>query len=246
MSDGAPRRFILALEGPSDLPRVQSLVDHFLEKHAGGATPLNELRRFEGIEGEPYVKISTIPVLARARKLQNRYSSGGPKKGDGGTLRTLWQVLHKDRRLASDVVILWVRDDDGYSERRAEAEDGRASLPDPARIRLGIASECGEAWVIAGFRPMTPEAKAKLAEWRKKLGFAPHMEPHRLSHEENAPKSAKRVHEDLFERDQEQQTAALLLAAEAGDQASSSCGLAAFCEEIEEHLSSTRGDQRGH
>lgn len=236
MSVGLPRRFILALEGPSDERRVHALVDHLLKKRGNNTMPFEDQRRFEGIEGDPYIKIAKIPELARARGLDVRYSSGGPKKGDGGTLRSLWQVLKKDRLLGPDVVVIWVRDDDGHPERRSEAMACRESL-NTTSIRIGIASECGEAWVIAGFRPVTPTAKVKTAEWRKKLGFAPHEEPHRLSHKEGVPKSAKEVHEDLFERDQEQQMQALLDAADARNGASKSCGLTAFCEEIDKCLS---------
>jgi hypothetical protein len=235
MSAAVPRRFILELEGPSDLPRVKAIVDHLFVEREGNDIPLDDLRRFEGIGSDPYIPIHSIPQLAKERGLDRRYSPVGPKRGDGGTVRRLWQVLVRDKLVAPGVVVVWVRDDDGCPERRDEANDARESLGDQAKaIRLGIASECGEAWALAGFEPVTREDHAKVAAWRKVLGYQPHHKPHLLSHKEQDPRGAKAVHEDVFAGDGEAELAALQRAVSGGDPngAAESCGLSAFCGEI--------------
>lgn len=237
MSSGAPWRIFLAAEGPSDPPRIRTLVDHFLQKHAGRTESVGDLRSFQGLdgggyEGLPYIPIKTIPELARARGLDRRYSPGGPRKGDGGTLRKLYQVLQKEKLLGPRSVVLWARDDDGDPSRREDAKEARDSLPATTPLLLAIATECGEAWVIAGWKP-TP---VKLTTWRRTLGFSPQTQPWLLSHKESVPKSAKAVLGDIFDGD-EQQEAALTSAAESDSEASRESGLHAFCEEIKQWLS---------
>ncbi|HSN98154.1 MAG TPA: hypothetical protein VLS89_07645 [Candidatus Nanopelagicales bacterium] len=102
-------------------------------------------------------------------------------------------------------------------------------------LLLAIASECGEAWVIAGWRSATQADRDKLQKWRQKLGFAPHVEPWRLSHKENVPRSAKEVLSELFGGIDEQETA-LKLAADSDDEARTMTGLRDFCVEIEAWL----------
>jgi hypothetical protein len=89
---------------------------------------------------------NTAPILARESGLDRRYA-----RGDGDTIRKLFQVLKKRRLLGPDSVIVWARDDDGDPERRTHATDARDALPSDPPILLAIASECGEAWVIAGW-----------------------------------------------------------------------------------------------
>jgi hypothetical protein len=236
MISGSPWRIILVAEGPSDFRRIGVLVDHFLRKHTDGAASPEELRKLEGLNGDPYVPLHRIPELVRERGLDRRYSPGGPKKGDGGTLRKLYQVLQKDKLLSPRTVILWARDDDGDKARREDAGEARRSLPDSAPLLLAIATECGEAWVIAGWNASTTSDQAKLAAWRRKLGFEPQAHPDRLSHKENVPKSAKAIVDDIFNGDPEQEARALISAADSDSQASRDCGLHAFCEEARSWL----------
>lgn len=238
MSSGPRWRIILVAEGPSDFQRIRVLLDHFLQKHLGATASLEQLRQYEGLNGEPYIKIKDIPKLAKARSLDRRYSPDGPNKGDGGTLRKLYQVLQKEKLLTPGNVILWARDDDGDKARRANAGEAREVLPKSTPLLFAIASECGEAWVIAGWQSATRRDEGKRNEWRRELGFDPHGEPERLSHKENVPKSAKAIIEDLFEGDEEEEAKALIFAAESDTAASVACGLRAFCEEVETWLRS--------
>jgi hypothetical protein len=234
MSAGTPLRIILAAEGTSDILRIRALIDHLLQKHVNGTARLDDLRQFEGLDREEYIQIKKIPELARARGFSRRYA-----KGDGDTLRKLYQVLQKEKLLSQQTVILWARDDDGHHERRHDAEAARKALPSSPPLLLAIASECGEAWIIAGFAPTTSDDKAKLEKLRQALGFWPHKQPECLSHKENVPKSAKTVLRHLFEGDKEREENALISAAKSDDQASIACGLRAFREEVVAWLGDT-------
>jgi len=234
MSDGVVWRIFLAAEGPSDVRRIQALIDHFLQVCAEGPAAVSDLRRFEGLDGASYIPIKTIPKLAKDRGLDRRYSSEGLKHGDAGTLRRLYQVLQKDKLLGPGSVIVWVRDDDGNpdaaSTRQDQAIAARDSLPSSTPLLLAIATECGEAWVIAGWNPSANDPTLK--RWRRKLGFSPHERSWELSHKAHAPKSAKAVLEDVFGGEAEEEAAALISAAKSKSQASQLSGLQAFCEEV--------------
>lgn len=219
-------RIILAAEGPSDVRRVRALLAHLL----GPSIP------FEHVEGKEFITLKDIPRLVRSRGLDQRYSSNDGCQRDGVTLRKLIQVLKKDKLLGSGCMIVWARDDDGDSARRGDAEHARGKLQADAQIILAIASECGEAWVIAGFEPGSPEEEEKLRAWRKKLGFSPHREPHLLSHKENVPKSAKGVLYDLLEGDREREERALIAAVEGEDEVIEGCGLLAFRDDVRSKL----------
>ena len=216
-------RVILAAEGNSDHRRIEQLLEHLLPQGTAAPSPMV---RIEGLNGEPYIMIKNIPILARERNLGLRYSPAGSKKGDGGTLRALYQVLQKEKLLGPKTVVIWARDDDGHGEtRRADVSGARESLPDTTPIILAIASECGEAWVIAGWRPETPADEEKLRKLRQSLGFEPHVYPERLSHKDNAPRSAKAVIVELFAGDREKEASALGVAANSSHRASEACGL---------------------
>ncbi len=237
MSAEEPWRIILAAEGPSDLRRIEQLIDHLLLPASPGSSEgtadLDRLWRFEGLDGAPYITVTSIPRLAEKRGLKLRSSPDGPRKGDGGTIRALYQILQKERLLGPRTVIIWARDDDGNREKREHACQARESLPTTTPILLAIASECGEAWVIAGWQPETKADDEKLRKWRQKLGFEPHRYPERLAHEKDAPKSAKAVLADLLDNDHEKEASALLSAVNSDRGASEACGLLAFRREVE-------------
>ena len=132
----------------------------------------------------------------------------------------------KEKLLGPKTVVIWARDDDGHGEtRRADVSGARESLPDTTPIIFAIASECGEAWVIAGWRPETPADEEKLRKLRPSPGFEPHVYPERLSHKDNAPRSAKAVIVELFAGDREKEASAPGVAANSSHRASEACGL---------------------
>ena len=191
--------------------------------------------RFELFQGAPYVSIRAIPKLVRDLGLDRRYTSEGPNKGDGGTLRKLFQVLRAKGLLGPDLVVIWGRDDDGDPERRKDAVLARSHLPGDNHVLLAIASECGEAWIIAGWRPTTSDETAILGTLRQELGFDPCTAPERLSHKTDVPKSAKTVVTKLGADDPERERISLAHACDVP--AAGPCGLRAFCDDLDAWLS---------
>ncbi len=236
---GIPWRIILVVEGSSDPPRIRMLVDHFLQKHAEAPARAKDLRRFEQIDhidfrrDDFFVYVKEIPGIIRTLELP-RYSKF--EHGDLGTLRRLQWILKKWSLLEGSVVI-WSRDEDGDSVRKDDAEkaqkDGLFE-----RLILALANECGEAWIVAGYRPTSKEDRDALEKLKKKVGFDPCARPEALSHKDggDVPRSAKQAVRDLFDGDIERQEAALLVAATAENQASIACGLSKFREDLEAWL----------
>jgi len=111
----------------------------------------------------------------------------------------------------------------------------RTTRRGPGTLLLAIASECGEAWLVAGWKPTTNDETTKLEELRQELGFDPVASPVRLSHKQVAPKSAKRVVETLFAADTERELGSLIAAIDVA--ASVPTGLRAFCDQVEAWLS---------
>lgn len=233
MTASSPMRIILAAEGPSDLRRIGVLVDHFVTARLPEEARSDDRQRFEPVDGEPYVPHKAIPALARACGFDRRYT-----RGDADNLRKLCQVLKK-KLLDPGTVIIWARDDDGVPERRSQAVEARSALPPEPPIVLAIASECGEAWVIAGWTAVLNDPK-KLKDLRQRLGFHAHEHPENLSHKEHAPKSAKAVLAEIFAGDVDKEAEALIAAAGSNSPASRACGLADFCAEIQACLSPTQ------
>jgi hypothetical protein len=221
-------------EGPSDWQRIRVLIEDRLQRRREPAE-ISQVMRFEPFQGAPYVSIRDIPKLVRELGLDRRYTSEGPNKGDGGTLRKLFQILRAKRLLGPDLVVIWGRDDDGDPERRKDAVRARSHLPDDNHVLLAIASECGEAWIIAGWRPATSDETAILRTLRQELGFDPCVAPERLSHKKDAPKSAKRVVMSLCANDPARERISLVDACYVP--AAGPCGLRAFCDDLDAWLS---------
>jgi hypothetical protein len=236
-----PWRIILVVEGPSDPPRIRMLVDHFLRKHAKEPVRVEDLRRFEQINdidfrrNDFFVYVKEIPGIIRTLGLP-RYSKFD--HGDLGTLRRLQWIL-KAQSLLEGSVVIWSRDEDGDSVRRIDAEkaqkDGLFE-----RLILALASECGEAWIVAGYRPTSKEDRDALERLKKKVGFDPSARPEALSHKDggDVPRSAKQAVRDLFDGDIDRQDAALLIAVTSESQASIACGLAKFRDDLDAWLGS--------
>lgn len=231
MNDDQPWRIIVVVEGRGDERRVPLLIDHFLTSTAA-LPPLTDVRTYEGLGGWPFIRVHNIPQLARERGLSRRFSSDGPKKGDGGLVRQLFQVLQKEKLLGPRSVVVWSRDDDGVRGRRTDVENALGELPTSNPWLLAIASECGEAWVIAGWSPASKMDDERLRKWRQQLGFAPHEHPECLSHKENVPKSAKAVLDDFFGGDRDRENESLIAAACSGSGAAKACGLSGFCDQL--------------
>lgn len=226
MGAESPWRVVLVLEGPSDLRRIRLLLDHLFEGERA-----YEIVRGVATPGGEYVPVKKVPELARLAGLSGRFASDGPLKGDGGSLRRFLQVLLHRRLVDPRTVVVWCRDDDGDVSRAVGLRAARYSLERGPLTVLGVASECGEAWVLAGVHPTTRDEKSAHAQARQRLGFDPIREPWRLSHQEDVERSAKRVLRALCP-DQDDQDAALLRATQPEVPGALGCGLATFWAEL--------------
>jgi hypothetical protein len=225
LSATAGWRVLIVPEGSSDTRRLRVLIEHLAER----AGAVNRVR-FVSFAGASTLSVHDIPKVARQLGLRPRYSPAGPNKGDGGTLRTLFQLLQFKKMLGPDLVVVWGRDDDGDSEKRDDAHRARQAMAVEAKLLLAIATQCGEAWVIAGWTPVDDDDHARWRALRAELGFDPCSYPERLSHKAHAPRSAKRVNEELCTQDHDREHVSLLAGIEAP--AAAACGLRAFVNEV--------------
>lgn len=97
---------------------------------------------------------------------------------------------------AADALFL-VHDSDGDEETARRMQAGAAAAISTVRTTLPVVAVPhpeAEAWVAAGIVPATPEERSKHEEERKRLGFDPITEPHRLSSGKSTDKrDAKRT-----------------------------------------------------
>lgn len=234
-----PWRIILVVEGPSNPPRIQAIVDYFLQKHTEAHAQVDNLRRFEQINladfrrDHCFVYVKDIPQIIRLLGLP-RYSKFD--HGDLGSLRRLQWILKKQSILENSVVI-WSRDQDGDSVRMDDAKAAQASGLFE-RLLLAVANECDEAWIVAGYRPISKGDREVFEKLKKKLGFDPTTRPEQLSHKDggDVPRSAKEAVRDLFDGDIERQTAALLMAVTSKTPGQEACGLRKFRDDLEAWL----------
>lgn len=217
-------RVFLVAEGISDRRRLGLLLEWYGKKYGD---------QFEFIRppqtSEDYLANKNIPHCARYLGFTSSISGhGGRGHGDRANLRLLFQILIKQRlKGQNDLIVLWSRDTDGDNDRAVAAREIREiNASGFSRVSLAMANECGETWVLAGWRAETKEEHDNLDKWRKKLGFDPTQQPEALSHKEHAPKSAKEVMDDLVENEAQ----ALFVAAENGRGVG--CGLAGWIKEF--------------
>ena len=109
--------------------------------------------------------------------------------------------------------LLLIRDTDGKADRRAgylasvkAYQEATKSEPNRVRILMALAHPEIEAWLLAGFEPITEAGKSALKKERQSLGFDPRTEaerlnPKRVTTPEGHPvkKSTKRVLDELLE-----------------------------------------------
>ena len=84
--------------------------------------------------------------------------------------------------------VLIFRDADNQPRRRCGIDAARTWMQDkggpgfwPDHIAVGVAIPKNEAWVLAGFEPVTDDERERLRSLTDKLGFAPNRQPERLS-----------------------------------------------------------------
>ena len=232
----ATHRLVLVVEGPSDERRARILLDHWILEQVDwvDASTLDTYRHYTGLElGEEWLDLHDIPKLARAQRL--RPSGHGEAWLVRGLLLPLLLEKHRRARLQGDesLVVVYLRDTDGFPERQPQAERGATGLLGTSALSWlpGFPHEAMEAWVLLGWLPGDEAERAAHQAAMKALSFDPLKTPHTLSHKENVPKSAKALLERLGV-DHTREETCLARAADREDDTAEQCGLGAFRRKV--------------
>lgn len=238
----ATHRIVLVMEGRGDLRAAQLLLDRWILQWVEWVdeSTIDSFRSYTGLEqGEEWLDLHTIPKIAREHRIRSLRG-----RGEALLVRRLLLLL-RERTQAGNVedgplVVVYLRDTDGDDRRRSEAEHGANGLLDDNLVWLpGFPHEAMEAWVLLGWTPRTEEERRAHRAEKTKLPFDPLVTPHRLSHKEIVPKSAK----DLLRRlgvDRARQEHCLMEASERGGEAVDRSGLGEFRRRVRAWLRKIR------
>ncbi len=244
-------KLIAFCESPSDFLMLSTLVDRVLQAK-GPVWVAESIESFpdavrtwrRDLDGQPFVDVHGYKKLARRLDLRMPHGHFDGKPGAAGALmaRTLFRIVRQmNRERESEpiegVVLVW--DSDGDGARRIGVDQARveAHRLESFRIAIGLPNEAREAWVLAGFRPAGPAEESLLADLRSELGFCPLAQSARLRHEDDGPRSGKRVLRVLTSGDADREERCwtdtpLQTLRDRGEQN----GLRDFLDEIEQYL----------
>jgi hypothetical protein len=233
------KRIAVVYEAPADFRTGTELADRVLIEAIDwlNGDLLIDQRQWIGELGHEKLKWNTIARLATAAGIRaHGHIDGRPLEADAAAARRAIAFLKSTFNDLAAIVLL--RDQDDQPERRDGLEQAR-SVDHGMPIVIGLAVVEREAWVISGFEPKDDAEKDKLDNERKKLGFCPQEQSHKLTADKdnNAPRSPKRVLKELtdgrYERQRECWTETPLDALQKRGQEN---GLAAFINEVRTRL----------
>ncbi len=238
--DDVTFHFLAVAEDGCGAGNVQRLTDRVLVDLAAlGESPslewvdqgtIDQARRWERHEGRPFLTVVGIKRRAvdAGIRLQGRFGAHPP---DTLMWRKLFVLLRRDPRPLELVVI--ARDSDRM-DRRAGFEVALVESPPPEGCQAVYADMHpeAEAWRIAAFEPSSDEERSRHQEVRRQLGFDPVTHPERLTSTAGGERDAKRVHDELMDRDSDRSAACLEALLERLAQVSAACGLPRFLEEV--------------
>jgi hypothetical protein len=134
------------------------------------------------------------------------------------------------------VAVVLCRDMDADPERRKGMQAAREREDWPFRVVIAAADPEIEAWVVAGFQPENDVERKLLENLRKELSFDPTTQSQRLTSRPNdAATDAKRVLSRLCGDDAERRDDCLKDLKRLHERGGKN-GLAAFLDEIDEHI----------
>lgn len=220
-----PRRWLLFCEGSSDARRGQALIDALITLHGTDwvqefiKSDPNSVREWHS--DSPAASPGWIDLHQHRKILgelairpTNGKFNGKPAQADALMLSNVFRITRALAKRAvaqasepiTAVVVLRDLDADPVARREGAAQAmGASELPEGIESVVGLASPELEAWILAGFEPVTEDETTALKAQRRDLGFWPHQEAHRLgAGRDEKRKSAKRVVEALsIDRDRE-------------------------------------------
>lgn len=144
---------------------------------------------------EPWTTWTSTKEIARQRHV---FTHGLGMKGYS---LVAYRAAHLAASLepAPDLVVFCI-DTQGDDTHRQQVVDGlQNARVEGLPFALAVAHQESEAWVVAGFVAENDAEKHTLGELEKEHGFAPALEPHRLTpNRVTNPHDAKRVCRSLF------------------------------------------------
>lgn len=233
----------LVVEAQADARTTVTLVDRCLVEGIEWLETehLEHIRSWRGIEpGTAFTAWKHVTMLAkRHRVVPMGFFDGDPGEHDARKAR---RALLLFARLGMPDVVVLVHDADDSPVRRVGFEQARSGTMRD-RIVIGIANPEREAWIIAGFVPGSDREQNALASERRRLGFDPTLHPHELRG--NDKRSAKTALENLLGADEQREHRCLTEPPLAYlHERSRETGLAAFLDEIGEHIVPVISGQR--
>jgi hypothetical protein len=199
-------------------------------------------------DGTKFVQWSGVLRIMQERRIGRRYGHfPGVISRDPGVI-----YAHKARdaltlchECGMPLAVILVCDADSQPERleglRQAREEHKRFYESDYPIVVAVADPCREAWVACGFVPEDEKEHQRLKDVQKAVSFDPTREPHRLN-TAKTERDAKRVLDSLTEEDQEREEICWgKTDFEHLKTYGEKCGLKAYLEEVQEHLSPLLG-----
>ncbi len=235
---------VVMLEGTSDVRVVRGFAERaLLEKSADFEPSLLSWRGLD--DGTRFSQWSGVLRVMQERRIARRYGHfPGFISGDAYA-RQARNALALCHEVGMPLAVILVCDADSQPERldglKQAREDHAIFYESDYPIVVAVADPCREAWVACGFVPQDEKEHQKLRDIQRTVSFDPTREPHRLN-TARAERDAKRVLDSLTEEDQEREEACWSKTDfEHLKTYGETCGLKAYLEEVQEHLSPLLG-----
>jgi hypothetical protein len=234
---------VLVVEGTSDVRVVRGFAERaLLEKSADFDSSLLTWRGLD--DGREFLQWSRILRIMQERRIGRRYGhfegeiSGEPYAHQARNALTLCHEI------GMPLAVILVCDEDSQPERieglNQAREDHKKFYEPDYPIVVGVANPCREAWVLCGFEARDSE-KQKLLDKTRELTFDPTRDSHKLTTADTV-RNAKRVLESLIGSDFDREVRCWNETNfEHFFNHGTQCGLKAYLEEVQEHLSPLLG-----
>jgi hypothetical protein len=195
-------------------------------------------------DGREFLQWSRILRIMQERRIGRRYGhfegeiSGEPYAHQARNALTLCHEI------GMPLAVILVCDEDSQPERieglNQAREDHKKFYEPDYPIVVGVANPCREAWVLCGFEARDSE-KQKLLDKTRELTFDPTRDSHKLTTADTV-RNAKRVLESLIGSDFDREVRCWNETNfEHFFNHGTQCGLKAYLEEVQEHLSPLLG-----
>ncbi len=226
-------RIAFAAEAEGDVEIVATLLDRLLLETADWIEPelLDVYRCRTNIgDGNSWLRLHSVPELARARKLGRIYGHFDGKPGAEDALLTRKTLLLFAFCDPVPSLVVFVRDLDGVEDRRRGFKQACEERSWPFEVQGALAEPELEAWLVASWDPEDEVEETTLDGLRRQLGFDPTRHPQQLVNSPESPRDAKRVLGQLTARGRSAGDRWQTVALETLDARGEHCGLRELIE----------------